>query len=45
MEAEIFMKRMGESIAIKWGKVSCLQKSISFVILSSSILYLRGSRT
>ena len=45
MEGEIFMKRMGEINAIKWGKVSCLQESISFVILSSSILHLRGSHT
>ena len=45
MKAQIFMKRIGESIAIKWGKVSCLQESISFVILRSSILRLRGSCT
>ena len=45
MEGQIFMKTIGKSIAIKWGKVSCLQESISFVIFRSSILRLRGSRT
>ena len=42
---EIFMKTIGESIALKWDKVACLQESISFVILRLSILCLRGSCT
>ena len=45
MEVEIFMKRIGESIVLKWDKVACLQESISFVILRLSILCLRGSCT
>ena len=39
------MKRIGESIALKWDEVACLQESKLFVIFMSSILCLRGSRT
>ena len=49
-EAEVFLKRVSESLSSKWGKsysetMGWVRTRMSFAILRSSILCLRGSRT
>ena len=49
-EAEVFLKRLGERLAAKWDRgysqvIGWLRARMSFAILQSSILCVRGART
>ena len=49
-EAEVFLKRIGDSLALKWDKsynevMGWLRARMTFAVLRASILCLRGSRT
>ena len=49
-EAEVFLKRLGDRLAVKWEKsysevMGWVRARLSFAILRASILCLRGSRT
>ena len=49
-EATVFLKRLGDRLAVKWERgysevMSWIRARLSFAILRASILCLRGSRT